>query len=401
MKAELEVYLGDVHVGTMTQLPDARIFFSFQQAYINTDTRPTLSQSYLSQDKNLIQSTRIYRGKLSPFFSNLLPEGHLRKYIAENAKLRIEQEFRLLQLLGNDLPGAVTARSSDQLDIEPLDNVKKEKRIDSSPMFRFSLAGVQLKLSALMERDGGLTIPASGLGGDWIVKLPSPSFQSVPENEYAIMTLAGLVGITIPKTTIVPLTEISGLPEFGNLLGSYAFAVKRFDRKEGGVRIHMEDFAQVYGVFPDKKYEGVGYVNMARLVWTLTGEEGLREFVRRMVFCILIGNGDMHLKNWSFIYPDGRNPVLSPAYDLVSTIPYIPGDGLALNLVNSKDMVRCDHAIFQKMAEKAELPIHVVLETVKETTDKTRSLWASEKDHLNLPNHIADLIDRHMKTIPL
>ena len=74
------------------------------------------------------------------------------------------------------------------------------------------------------------------------------------------------------------------------------------------------------------------------MVWTLTGEKGLVDFIRRLVFSIKIGNGDMHLKNWSFIYTDGKKPQLAHAYDFVSTVPYIPNDSLALSLAETKDM---------------------------------------------------------------
>ena len=65
-------------------------------------------------------------------------------------------------------------------------------------MLRFSLAGVQLKFSAMGDARGGLTIPARGVGGDWIVKLPSLQFPGVPENEFSMMTLARAVGISVP-----------------------------------------------------------------------------------------------------------------------------------------------------------------------------------------------------------
>ena len=57
------------------------------------------------------------------------------------------------------------------------------------------------------------------------------------------------------------------------------------------------------------------------------------EFLRRFVFNALIGNADMHLKNWSLIYPDRRAAMLAPAYDFVSTIAYLPDDRLALTFV--------------------------------------------------------------------
>jgi len=402
MKAELEVFLSNEHVGTIIQMPDTRVIFSFQQDYVLNKLRPTLSQSFLSSDASLLEPTRIYRGKVPPFFSNLLPEGHLRKYLAQKANIGLNEEFKLLGLLGGDLPGAVVVvPSHDEYQNLKKKHSKTPKNDDSSTLLRFSLAGVQLKLSALMGRDGGLTIPASGLGGDWIVKLPSSSFQHVPENEYSMMTLASMVGISTPDAQLIPISNISGLPEFGNLLGDYAFAVRRFDRGKDGLRIHMEDFAQVYGVFPDKKYEGVGYSGLAQMVWTLTGEIGLREFIQRLVFCIMTGNGDMHLKNWSFLYKDKIHPNVSPAYDLVSTIPYIHGDGLALKLVGTKEMTRCNLTLFEKMAHKAEVPKKIILDTVKETAEKTRSFWDKEKKNFPLPESIMLKIDNHMKEIPL
>ena len=74
------------------------------------------------------------------------------------------------------------------------------------------------------------------------------------------------------------------------------------------------------------RYRHRSYANIAAVLWAETGEGGTYEFVRRLVFSVLIGNGDTHLKNWSLLYPDGRTPVLSPAYDFVATLPYITGD---------------------------------------------------------------------------
>jgi serine/threonine-protein kinase HipA len=64
---------------------------------------------------------------------------------------------------------------------------------------RFSLAGVQLKFSGLMDRQEGLTIPDKGMGGNWIIKLPSMTHDHVPENEYAMMYMAKEIGMNSPK----------------------------------------------------------------------------------------------------------------------------------------------------------------------------------------------------------
>jgi serine/threonine-protein kinase HipA len=131
------------------------------------------------------------------------------------------------------------------------------------------------------------------------------------------------------------------------------------------------------------------------MVWTLTGERGLIDFIRRLVFTILIGNGDMHLKNWSFVYPDGRNPELAPAYDLVSTVPYLPDDRLALNLSGETKFRAITLAHFKRLIQKAGLPEFLVLSTVRETIEATYDKWNSNRMNYGLPGEILERIERH------
>ena len=79
----LEVWLNDARVGTITNLPYDRNVFVFDDAYINDPQRPTLSLSVLDPRGDLITSPQEVTGRIPPFFSNLLPEGHLRDYLAE------------------------------------------------------------------------------------------------------------------------------------------------------------------------------------------------------------------------------------------------------------------------------------------------------------------------------
>jgi serine/threonine-protein kinase HipA len=201
---------------------------------------------------------------------------------------------------------------------------------DRRHALRFSLAGVQLKFSAVNEARGGLTIPAEGVGGSWIVKLPSPEFEGVPENEYSMMTLARLVGIDVPAIELVDIDTIDNLPRGVANLAGRALAIERFDRRSDGSTVHIEDFAQVFGIYASKKYENANARSIARVIAAEGTDGDIGEFIRRLTSNTLIGNGDMHLKNWSMIYPDRRTAALSPAYDFVSTIAYIPGDQAAL-----------------------------------------------------------------------
>ncbi len=400
----LDVLLHGKPIGTLTFFPGEQTLFAFTQSYIDDQKRPTLSLSFKERTTGgLITDVRPTRVRVPPFFANLLPEGALRDYLAERAGVNPQREFFLLWVLGRDLPGALIVQPADgepwPPDAAGVDHGDYDQYDEK--VLRFSLAGVQLKFSAVMETTGGLTIPAQGVGGSWIVKLPSTRFDGVPENEYSMMMLASRIGIDIPEVKLIDSSDISGLPEgVGNLEGQ-ALAIKRFDRAEDGEGIHIEDFAQVFGVFPNKKYNNASYRNIAEVIWTEIGEEGIAEFVRRLVFNILIGNGDMHLKNWSLIYPDTRTPALAPGYDFVSTIAYLPNEKMALTLSGSKKFEDLSVEAITHFAGKAKLPQKLVLSTALETVRRFHDTWIEMKNNLALPRAAVNVIDDHIKHIPL
>jgi serine/threonine-protein kinase HipA len=395
MTSILQVHLHGTAIGSLTMLPSRKVFFSFYENYANNSDRCILSQSFFRPSGELIPESSSSSGKLPAFFSNLLPEGHMRDYLAQLGNIKPTAEFSLIELLGEDLPGAVQVAPLEAGHGPFLAETEEEGDHGSRP-YHFSLAGVQLKFSAIAERHGGLTIPARGVGGDWIIKLPAQNYMHVPENEFAMMRLASIIGIPIPEIRLIPLEEIDGLPEIGMMAGRFALAVKRFDRAPGGRRIHMEDFAQVYNVYPENKYSDVSYGNIANMVWILTGEHGLKDFIRRLVFSILIGNGDMHLKNWSFIYLDGKTATLAPAYDLVATVPYLPNDNLALKLYKTKVMKDISLELFRKMAGKSKLPEHMVVQTAQDAVNATVTAWKDNYTTFGLPTQLIESIDRHI-----
>ena len=107
------------------------------------------------------------------------------------------------------------------------------------------------------------------------------------------------------------------------------------------------------------------------------------------------------MKNWSFIYPDGKTPQLSPAYDFVSTVPYIPNDKLALSLSRTKDMSAVSLMHFEKLVKKAQVPEFLVTSTVKKTVEATRDTWNKHKVDYQISKNILDRIDEHMKKLVL
>ncbi len=226
-------------------------------------------------------------------------------------------------------------------------------------------------------------------------------FEGIPENEYAMMELARAIGIDVPEVRLIPLQDISGLPEDVARLQGNALAVKRFDRTADSSSIHIEDFAQVFGLYPERKYERASYRNIAQVLWAETGAEGVTEFVRRLVFNALIGNADMHLKNWSLIYPDRRNARLSPGYDFVSTVAYLPDTNLALTLGRSKKMTDLSLDQLSYLAAKARLPEKLVLDTAKETVGKFMVIWDGGSFASHLGPKVIDPINNLLHNIPL
>lgn len=394
----LEVLLGDTLVGALTHLGNELLIFAFDHRYVEAVAdRPTLSLGFKAAGGGLVENTRPTRVRLPPFFSNLLPEAHLRDYLAARGGVHPDREFFLLWLLGADLPGAVVVRAPDGAEPPRSEEASDRPATQDRPL-RFSLAGVQLKFSALMETSKGLTLPIDGVGGDWIVKLPSPRFEAVAENEFAMMTLARAVGIDVPEVQLVNTSDIGGLPS--NLPEAFgqSLAVRRFDRRRDE-RIHIEDFAQVFRVYPERKYRNASFGSIARILWLEAGEQAVAEFTRRLVFMTMIGNGDAHLKNWSLIYPDGHTPALSPAYDLVSTVPYISGDRLALSLGDTRSFGEVNLDRIARFADRAGLPTRVLVRVARETAAAIRDRWPTHEPLRALPDRVRAAIERHMSHV--
>jgi len=401
----LTVKLYGEPIGTLTHLGDERSIFAFNDAHVENADRATLGLSFKDQYGELRNDFKPIKMKLMPFFSNLLPEGHLRSYLADKAGVNEKREFFLIQALGRDLPGAVTVEAADDdmwpVSDDPDDQVLSDSENPHENALRFSLAGVQLKFSAVIDAAGGLTIPASGIGGGWIVKLPSREYRSVPENEFSMMTLARMVGINVPPIGLVDIGGIKNLPAGIDLLGDKAFIIERFDRREDGTSVHIEDFAQVYGVYAEDKYKKASNRNIAAVIAAESDQADIAEFIRRLTFNTLIGNGDMHLKNWSLIYPDQRNAKLSPAYDFVSTIPYLPNDQSALNFSRTRRFDEFTEDELLHLASKAALPRKLVIDTARETISIFMDRWSAEKTHLPMSANVVETIDKHLTTLPI
>ncbi|MET8650361.1 type II toxin-antitoxin system HipA family toxin [Nocardia aurea] len=364
---------------------DNYTWFEFIEEYLSDSARPVLGLRFEEQPRAKFAANL----RLPQWFSNVLPEGIMREWIALERAVSPEREMELIAQVGHDLPGAVRVLPSDYEtfpeDFSTVDaaSIAEDPIIGGHQPWKFSLAGVGLKFS--MVRDGArFTCTATGEGGDWILKLPDSRFGAVPLNEYTMMRFAGAVGIDVPDVEMVHRDQVVGLPpHVWPSDEQYAYAVRRFDRDESRRLVHIEDFAQVRGFYPVQKYEG-NFETIASLAYRGRDTESLFEFVRRLVFFILIGNGDAHLKNWSLIYRDRRIPTLSPAYDIMSTEPYNVGDGpedLGLKFAGSTRFDAVRVAYFDRLAQKLRCD-HDLAGVALDVIDRVRERWPEYSDAL-------------------
>lgn len=403
------VWLNDERVGTLNQRGDYT-WFVLSEEYLLDPDRSVLGLIF-EQDLTARHASAL---RLPPWFSNLLPEGRLREWIAADRHVSVEREMELLAQVGHDLPGAVRVTLEDG----PLEQgwhpgsatadpyAGKGGRADGrAPGWRFSLAGISLKFS-MLRKDDRLTLPAYGEGGDWIVKLPDRAYRNVPLNEYAMMSLADEAGIEVPERLLVHRDQLDALPP--NVWSGeeeFAYAVRRFDRDDQRRRIHTEDFAQVRNIYPDEKYHG-NFDTLASLIYRRRDIDSLCEFARRMAFNVLITNGDAHLKNWSLIYRDRRVPRLAPAYDLVSTGVYRVGaepEDLGLRFGGTRRFDDVSLATFARLERRLGITDGILCDCVVETVDRVRVAWPRIEAILardrELRRTIHDSITHRQKTL--
>lgn len=344
---------------------------------------------------------------LPPVLSNLLPEGALRELLLQRLQIHTSHEFELLAHLGGDLPGALVVQPvlPEEVPQEVLALNKKAVVIAPEatlPNNKFSLAGVQMKWS--LQRQGDrFTLPGKGAFGDWIIKTPSFHHAGVPVNEYTAMRLAQLVGVETPEICLVELSHIEGLPPIKLPDEPFAFAIKRFDRV-AGQRVHTEDFAQVLLMQPRDKYQAANYEQMGRLLYEFSGNglADVQQFAKRLLVNILLANGDAHLKNWSLIYPDQKTPRLAPAYDLVTTKVYIPGEkGAALNMVKTKAWESLSLAHFERWSRRVGVSWPVVQKQLGQSMEMAREFWPRALDELPMHSTHKAQLKQHWASLHL
>jgi len=403
----LEISLDGTLVGHLVSQQSGANVFAFADSYIALGAeRPVLSLSFEgpTPEASAELLTAIYATnvRVPTFFSNLLPEGPLREYVAANLKIHKDDEFRILAALGSDLPGAVVATPVEQVSSRlSQDRKGRSIEIHKQAPLAFSLGGSQLKFSMFLSND---KFGFGAKGAEYIVKPPHPHFDDVPANEYHSMLLARAAGLNVPEVRLLPLENLdleNAPPLKFRTDERYAYAIKRFDRAPGNARIHIEDFAQVFGVYAHDEYTATNYDQMLRVLRLLPGGgDAVREMVGRLVVNALLGNGDAHLKNTSLIYRDGQTPTLAPLYDVLITQPYMRRrETAALNISRVKSFQKYDLDLFRRLAKRADLDEKSVLDAVRTTIDLAASTWPALIAESEMPESLRTSLEEHWKTL--
>ena len=396
------VLLYNEPVAQLRAREDGSSTLRFLASYVQAVPRLVLSQKF--EDCNLSKIRRFQ--PLPPFFQHLLPEGALRKYILRAEQL-VDSDVELLRRLGRDLPGAVALVPEDAADDDvPAQVVEEPPAPPAAPpgKLRASWAGVQLKFSA--EREGRITFPVRGHTGRWILKLPDRGHPRLPELEHSMMRWAAATGFEVPETEVVSAGDLEGMPPHLDWSEVNAYVCRRFDRTEEGLPIHIEDFAQAFGVplTDNAKYGrlGHGYLTIARVLSGIAGHDEMLVFLRRLVFDIVCGNADSHLKNWSLIYRDRVHARLAPAYDIVPTVLFPHFDqALALDLVGVKGFTEITRDRFRQFAKKLGMSPTDLLAIVDETIERAQDAFGTSAREWPLTAEERAQLEAHWRRVPL
>jgi serine/threonine-protein kinase HipA len=330
----LDVYLHEERVGILERMPQAKLGFSYEPAWVERGGPPISLSLPVREETYGDEACR-------PFFKGLLPEGDFLKAIARAIRVSAENSFTVLQEIGGECAGAISLAARDSNPpflnkTEPrwLDEAGLGRLIENLPSpelledpgddeeeggFRLSLAGTQNKLPVLWA-DGRVGVTHGRPPSTHIVKKPAAELRAMVANEAYCLALAAAAALDTAEAA--PLA--AGLQE--------GLLVTRYDRQEssGEVRrVHQEDFCQALGILPEQKYQaegGPGVAAAAELIRRQASAPAvdLLAFLDALIFNLLIGNTDAHGKNYSLLLDGDDGCRLAPLYDLLSARRYWP-----------------------------------------------------------------------------
>jgi len=212
--------------------------------------------------------------------------------------------------------------------LQPLTLTAAEQRREAiARVGKMSIQGVQTKLSAQLKVTEG-RFEIVDQKGHYIFKPQSDYYTELPENEAITMSMAAIIGIDVPVHGLIYSKD-----------QSMTYFIKRFDRVGHNKKLPVEDFAQLLEYSRETKYQS-SMEKVASVIKKFCSFPKIDsvKLLKLTLFNFLIGNEDMHLKNFSLITHDEKT-TLSPAYDLLNSSIVLPkaAEELALPLNGKKN----------------------------------------------------------------
>ena len=237
---------------------------------------------------------------------------------------------------------------------------------------RIIVTGVQPKLSMGFTKSDTkerLTI-VGALNGRYILKPPYAEYPQMPELEALSMLLTQACGIEAVPFLLLPLKG-----------GELAYITRRIDRNTKGEKFAMEDACQFNERMTEHKYRG-SYEQIAKgiIAYSKNPLMDVVHFYEQVIVSFLIGNNDMHLKNFSLIAKEANRYELTPAYDMIAAQLLLPDDldDLALNLNGKKRKLK--RADFNEAMLKTHIP-EKAIENLWKRIEKGMCEWSGLIDH--------------------
>lgn len=318
--------LASINHTTVGTLQEVAGLWSFQYApdWLGTPACFALSPHLPLQAEPLLDGAS--QRPVQWYFDNLLPEEGQRLLLAGDARLDAADAFGLLAWYGAESAGSVTLLPPDAAPhtaepLRPLPDEVLEARIRQLPkapltqaaIKRMSLAGAQHKLAVVLQ-DDALFEPAGATPSTHILKPDHPD-EDYPHsviNEWFVMRLAKRLGLAVPEV-------------HRRYVPSPVYLIDRFDRTpagQGWQRRHVIDACQLLGLDRSFKYSQGSLPNLAALANACRSPAVARpRLFGWLVFNVLVGNSDAHLKNLSFLVSH-EGVQLAPFYDLLSVASY-------------------------------------------------------------------------------
>lgn len=274
---------------------------------------------------------------LLPIFEMNLPEGALRERLRNQFAKAIPEfdDLDLLAIVGSSQIGRLRYSQQEHLEEDvPSQNLDEllayrgTADLFAHLLERFAtysgISGVQPKVLVRAEKAPG---KISHRGATHIVKaFDEREYPELAANELICTSGATAAGILTPRLQLSQNRQL--------------LIAERFDRSAQGEYLGIEDFCVLDGRRAHGRYDG-SYENIARRIADFVSPSALadarQQFALMVAYCCAIENGDAHLKNFAVLYDGPESEVrLAPAYDIISTTPYIPRDTLALTLGGTK-----------------------------------------------------------------